>query len=244
MTSAAFERLVRQLDDASGPSYDARAELIGIGSAAIPAVIDGLPSLDGFGQLTAIEVFEAVDDPRCGPTLIGLLGSDNSTVREWAAGALAGLRIEGAVEPLRRARLACLERGTPPDWTEPCTIRWALTDFGARTPVVPPLTARLRATAGADAPGRLSAHFAEIVGDLADHAQVILYSQFWRVDDGGTRWVRGPGLDRELDWTAPWERLVAQAREWSLLEATEAPVGDDVFVVPEWIDRSDLDRGR
>ena len=65
-----------------------------------------------------------------------------------------------------------------------------------------------------------------------------------KVDDGGTRWVRGPGLDWELDWTAPWERLVAQAREWSLLEATEAPVGDDVFVVPEWIDRSDLDRGR
>ncbi|MFJ6369193.1 hypothetical protein ACIQK5_13570 [Streptomyces virginiae] len=55
MTSAAIERLVRQLDDASGPSYDARAELIGIGSAAIPAVIDGLPSLDGFGQLTATE---------------------------------------------------------------------------------------------------------------------------------------------------------------------------------------------
>ncbi|MFE5862474.1 hypothetical protein ACFQ77_18255 [Streptomyces virginiae] len=58
------------------------------------------------------------------------------------------------------------------------------------------------------------------------------------------RWVRGPGLDRELDWTAPWEQLVAQAREWSPLEATEAPVGGDVFVVPEWIDRSDLDRGR
>jgi hypothetical protein len=51
------ERLIRQLDDSTGPSYDARAELIGIGSDAIPAIIDGLPSLGGFGQLTAIEVF-------------------------------------------------------------------------------------------------------------------------------------------------------------------------------------------
>ncbi|MET9432236.1 hypothetical protein [Streptomyces sp. NPDC003036] len=64
------ERLIQQLDDSTGPSYDARAELIGIGSDAIPAIIDGLPSLGGFGQLTAIEVFEEVADPRCGPALI------------------------------------------------------------------------------------------------------------------------------------------------------------------------------
>ncbi|WP_435614628.1 hypothetical protein [Streptomyces coelicoflavus] len=81
--TAHIERLVQQLDDSTGPSYDARAELIGIGSDAIPALIDGLPSLGGFGQLTAIEVFEEVADPRCGPALISLLDSDDSTVREW-----------------------------------------------------------------------------------------------------------------------------------------------------------------
>ncbi|WP_406356205.1 hypothetical protein OHB56_27360 [Streptomyces sp. NBC_01635] len=97
-----IERLIQQLDDSTGPSYDARAELIGIGSDAIPAIIDGLPSLDDFGQLTAIEVFEEVADPRCGPALIALLGSDDCTVREWAAMALASLRIDGAVEPVRR----------------------------------------------------------------------------------------------------------------------------------------------
>jgi hypothetical protein len=49
-----IERLIQQLDDSTGPSYNARAELIGIGSDAIPALVDGLSSLDGFGQLTAI----------------------------------------------------------------------------------------------------------------------------------------------------------------------------------------------
>ncbi|OEJ21397.1 hypothetical protein AS594_38110 [Streptomyces agglomeratus] len=48
-----IERLIQQLDDSTGPSYDARAELIDIGSDAIPAIINGLPSLGGFGQLTA-----------------------------------------------------------------------------------------------------------------------------------------------------------------------------------------------
>lgn len=235
-----IEKLIQQLDDSTGPSYDARAELIGIGSGAIPALIDGLPSLDRFGQLTAIEVFEEVADPLCGPALITLLRSDDSTVREWAAMALASLKIDGAVEPVRHACRACLARATPPDWSEPEGIRWALTELGARTPVVPPLTARLRATAADNAPGWPSTHFTEIINDLADHAQVILYSQFWRVDAGHTYGVSGTGLDWELDWTAPWEHLVEESRSWSLLEASEAPVGDDIFVAPTWIDRNDL----
>lgn len=235
-----IKRLVQQLDDSTGPSYDARAELIGIGSDAFPAIIDGLPSLGGFGQLTAIEVFEEVADSRCGPALIVLLGSDDSTVREWAAMALASLKIDGAVEPLRRAYRACLERATPPDWSEPEGIRWALTELGARTPVVPPLTTRLRATTADDAPGWPSAHFTEIINDLADHAQVILYSQFWQVDADRTYSVSGTGLDWELEWTAPWEHMVEESRTWSLLEAFEAPAGDNIFVAPTWIDRADL----
>ncbi|MFJ4570368.1 HEAT repeat domain-containing protein [Streptomyces sp. NPDC088846] len=235
-----IERLIQQLDDSTGPSYDARAELIGVGSDAIPALIDGLPSLGGFGQLTAIEIFEEVADPRCGLALIALLRSDDSTVREWAAMALASLKIDGAVEPVRRTYHACLERATPPDWSEPEGIRWALTELGARSPVVPPLTARLRAATADDAAGWPSARFTEIINDLADHAQVILYSEFWRVDAGRTYSVSGTGLDWGLDWTAPWEHLVEESRTWSLLEASESTVGDNVFVAPTWIDRTDL----
>ncbi|MGW1867817.1 HEAT repeat domain-containing protein [Streptomyces mauvecolor] len=235
-----IERLVQQLDGESGESYDARAELIHIGSAATPAILDALPSLGGFGQLTAIEVFEEVADPRCGPALITLLDSDNPTVRQWAATALASLEIEDAVEPLCRAYRACLERQTPPDESEPVAIRWALTDLGARSPVVPSLTARLQAGTGPDSPGWPSAHFAAIIDDLADHSQLVLYSQFWRVDAGHTYGVSGTGLDWQLDWTAPWEHLVEEARAWSLLEATEAPVADNIFVAPTWIDRTDL----
>ncbi|MEV6118925.1 HEAT repeat domain-containing protein [Streptomyces sp. NPDC052077] len=239
MTSR-IETLVQQLDGRADESYDARAELIRIGADAIPAVINGLPSLGGFGQLTAIEVFEEVGDPRCGPALIGLLDSDNPTVREWAAMALASLEIDGAIERLLRAYRACLERQTPPDESEPVAIRWALTDLGARSPVVPTLTTRLQAGTGPDCPGWPSAHFTEIINDLADHAQVILNSQFWRMDAGHTYGVSGTGLDWELDWTAPWEHLVEESRTWSLLEASEAPVSDNIFVAPTWIDRTDL----
>ncbi|MEU3510302.1 HEAT repeat domain-containing protein [Streptomyces longwoodensis] len=110
-------------------------------------------------------------DPRCGPALIGLLDSGNPTVREWAATALANLEIHGAIEPLRRAYRACPERAIPPDSPESVGIRGALTELGARSPVVPPLAARLRATAADDTPSWPSAHFPEIVNDLADHAR-------------------------------------------------------------------------
>ncbi|WP_329282610.1 hypothetical protein [Streptomyces sp. NBC_00691] len=158
--------------------------------------------------------------------------------------ALASLEIDGAVEPLRRAYPAYLERATPPDWSEPEGIRWALTELGARAPFVPPLTARLRAAAANDAPGWPSARFPEVINDLADHAQVILYAQFRRVDAGRTYGISDTGLNWELDWTAPWELLVEESRTWSLLEASEAPIGDNVFVAPTWIDRTDLRPGK
>ncbi|WP_107063520.1 HEAT repeat domain-containing protein [Streptomyces sp. NRRL B-24720] len=152
MTSP-IEALVQQLDGDDDASYAARVRLVDIGRDATLTITDGLLTLDSFGQLTAIEVFEEVADPRCGPALIALLGSDDPTVREWAAMALASLEIDGAVEHLRRAYRACLERATPPDWSEPVGIRWALTELGARSPLVPPLTARRRTTAADDTSG-------------------------------------------------------------------------------------------
>lgn len=72
-----------------------------------------------------------------------------------------GPSYDARVEPVRRAYRTCLERATPPDWSEPEGIRWALTELGARAPVVPPLTTRLRATTADDAPGWPSSHFTE-----------------------------------------------------------------------------------
>ncbi|MGX8277955.1 MULTISPECIES: hypothetical protein [unclassified Streptomyces] len=69
---------------------------------------------------------------------------------------------------------------------------------------------------------------------------MILYSQFWRVDAGRTYSVSGTGLYWELEWTAPWEHRVEESRTWSLLEAFEAPAGDNIFVAPTWIDRADV----
>ncbi|WP_412076856.1 hypothetical protein ACLF6K_17210 [Streptomyces xanthophaeus] len=60
------------------------------------------------------------------------------------------------------------------------------------------------------------------------------------MDAGRTYSAPGTGLDWQLDWSAPWEHLVKEARAWSLLEATEAPTGEDIFVAPTWIDRTDL----
>ncbi|MFJ4343412.1 CPCC family cysteine-rich protein [Streptomyces sp. NPDC088915] len=71
-------------------------------------------------------------------------------------------------------------------------------------------------------------------------AQVILHSQFRRVDTGRTCGISGPAPAWELDWTAPWGHLVEESRSWSLLEASEAPTDDNVFVAPTWIDRADL----
>lgn len=220
---------------------DARAELIHIGRPAIPVVIDGLMSLGRFGRLTAIEVFEAVRDVRCGPALTGLLVSEESTEREWAAVALADLGIRDAVGPLWDAYRACVRRATPPDLSEPVAFRAALTDLGARHPVLPASMAGLRTTAPrAIGPAWPAFRCEAIVNALADLEQVVLNTVFWSVDGDATHLVHGPQLDWDLDWTSPWPELVESAREWALLEASETPAGENIVATVEWIDRTDL----
>jgi HEAT repeat protein len=94
-----IEARVQQLDRDDDASYAARAQLAAIGRDATLTITDGLPTLGSFGQLTAIEVFEEVADPRCGPALIALLDADDPTVREWVAMALASLESTARSSP-------------------------------------------------------------------------------------------------------------------------------------------------
>ncbi|MGQ7751826.1 hypothetical protein ACUN29_25650 [Streptomyces sp. WC2508] len=65
---------------------------------------------------------------------------------------------------------------------------------------------------------------------------MILHFQFWQADAGRTYDVSGTGLDWELDWNELWEHLAEESRTWPLLEASEAPTGDNIFVAPTWIE--------
>ena len=240
------EEIVRRLDGIEGTadSYDARAELIYLGQSVVPTVIRLLPTLAPYGQLTAIEVFEELRDPRCGTALIELLTSPDPTVRQWAGVALGELGVGEAVEPIRSAYWACIQRGTPPDWSEPVGLRNALTTLGVRRPVLPirtqSLAVRLDELRGSEA--WPSKRLEEVINDLADHAQAILYFQPWTLCDDSAYGFQNPCVDREIDWTAPWPQLVADAREWSLLEAEEMRRADNVVVTVEWIAESDLRR--
>ena len=68
----------------------AKFELIARGADAVPEVVSRLATLR-FGKLIAIEAFEALEDARACPALIGLLADNNETVVEWPARALGSL---------------------------------------------------------------------------------------------------------------------------------------------------------
>lgn len=101
------------------------------------------PSLGRFAQLCAIELFQEIGDARAGDVLIPMLDSAEDTVRDWAAQAVGELGVRQAVPAWQRAYAAVKERGPPLDWTEPLSIRMALTELGARNEVVPPRVAEL-----------------------------------------------------------------------------------------------------
>ncbi|AIG72995.1 Hypothetical protein AJAP_00285 [Amycolatopsis japonica] len=239
-----IERLVRRLDaDGGGEAEDAQAELTRLGreTDVIAPLLRALPTLNGFGQLCAIEILQELGDARAGQPLIELLTSEHDTVREWSARALARLRVIDAVPALRRAFQACKDRGDPPDWSAPGSIRFALTELGARHPVVPSLTASLRFTTAYGHEAWPSERLSHVIDDLAAHDQVTLDFQLWRVErDGGMYWTEVQWGDADLDYSHPWAALVQQARRRAATAATRAALGANVVATIDWIDRSDL----
>jgi len=95
-----------------------------------------------------------------------------------------------------------------------------LTVLGARQEVLPPLTASLRAPAGSLKRTWPSARLVDVVNDLADHDQAVLYFQLWAAIDGGTFWNGIERLSQPLDFDQPWRQVVEAARESALIEAS------------------------
>ncbi|MFD7655590.1 HEAT repeat domain-containing protein [Actinosynnema sp. NPDC059797] len=242
------EWLIGRLDSPEGvQAEEAQVELthLGRGADVVGPLLRALPGLGEFGRLCAVEIVEDLDDRRAGPPLIALLDSDSATVREWAARVLGRWRVREALPAVWRAYRACLTRDDPPDWSEPVTLRDALTDLDGRHPVVPRLTAELRVDPG----GRgWSAwpftRLVEVFEELADHDQVTLYFQLWRVHpDGSTYRAQSTSDGTELDFTHDWPRLVVEARDRAVRQVRQVGlegVAEDIVATIEWIDESDL----
>ncbi|MFE4974293.1 HEAT repeat domain-containing protein [Kitasatospora sp. NPDC056651] len=234
-------RRVRELDaDSTEVAEDAQYGLIALGPQVLDELIAATPRLGMFGQLCAIEVFNALKDPRPADVLIGLLDSESATVRQWAAEALAGLGVQRAVPAIRRVYEAFRQREESPDDSEGTGLRWALTDLGAREPVLPPRAAALRAPLKDPNPAWPTACLAEVIEDLAAHGQAVLYFQVWRVERDTLHGGGGPDLDWDVDRRLPWERIVADCRDWALLAAEETDKAPGLVATVCWIDASDL----
>jgi hypothetical protein len=233
---AEIARLIGLLDDDSTVvADDAKAALISIGAEVVRPLAAAVPSLERFGQLSAIEAFEHLGDLAAGPVLIDLLNSEHDTVREWSASAIEQLGVHDAVPALQAAyRRLRISAGRLDD-SEAVAIRHVLTQLGARQEVMPPLTASLRK------PDRLWSvdRLTDLINDLADHGQAVLYFMLYSVTDRGAFWQSHESLDQDLDQRAPWPDFVEAARENALVEAAFVPQQPDLFVTLEWIDESD-----
>ncbi|MGW2376992.1 HEAT repeat domain-containing protein [Kitasatospora sp. NPDC001683] len=233
---------VSELDaDSTEVAEDAQYALIARGPEVLDEVMAATPGLGRFGQLCAIEVFTALNDPRPADVLIGLLVSDCDTVRQWAAEALAKLGIRRAVPALRRAHEAFRRRGEAPDHSEGAALRRSLTALGAREPVLPARAAALRAASADPDPVWPTVHLAEAIEDLAVHGQAVLDFQVWqRRVDGTFGYHPGPGIDWDVDRRKPWAEIVAHCRDWALLAAEATDRAPDLVAAIDWIDASDL----
>jgi hypothetical protein len=233
-------RLIADLDSPdTTTAEEAQASLIALGDAALPAVVEALPGLGTYGKRCAIEVLDAGEYAPAGPALVALLDDVDDVAREWSAALLGRLGHRPAVPALRAAYARLLADGTPLGWTEPAAVRDALTAFGARRVVRPPLLAAL----AEDHEGYEvfpATRLADVLAALADASQVVLFFQVWRRAGGTLRWQGHEGSGWELDRALPWAESVRAAYEAALLEASCLPADrPDLVVGIEWIDAAD-----
>jgi HEAT repeats len=233
--------LISRLNDPSTDiAEDAKDALIAQGAVVIPELAVALPGLDRFGKLSAIQVFEACGDRRAGPGLVGLLSDADTTVREWAANALGALGYTEAGPALARLNARLQRELVRPDFTEPVAIRSVLTLFGLRRHVTPGLTRTLARDTGHGQTWPV-ARLPEVLRDLADHDQVVLYFMIWQAaDHGQLHWTQHEQVGWAFDRSLPWSENVADARDAALLEADFVHDTGDLVATIEWIDEGDV----
>lgn len=174
--------LIAELDDEdTGLAELAEAELRDdYGPLLVDPLLEAMPEFGNFGILSAVELLEEFGDERAGPTLIALLDSEDRVVREWAARALGELGIKDAIDPLKLAYERVKARRTPLHWTEPVTIRDALTSLGGREEVIAASAERLQKSDPIQGRYWERAHADEVIDALADAGQAIVSVQAWR----------------------------------------------------------------
>jgi hypothetical protein len=238
--------LIRDLGDPSCEREETKFALIEAGPDVVPPMIKLLAGLDRFGKLTAIEVFEALNDRAPASALTDLLSDDDSTVREWAADLLGTWKYQPAASAVRTLHARLLVEEVPPDWTEPLAVRRALAAFGLRSVVTPQLTASLEITI-AESHGWRPADLDRVLADLAAHDQFVLHLIAWRLGrgDGGYKagnlyWVNHPP---PVDWSyAPkreWKENVRTASSAALACASSLPEHVDLVML-DWISEADM----
>lgn len=127
-----------------------------------------------------------------------------------------------------------------PDLSEPVTVRSVLTLFGIRRRVEPDLTRTLAHNTGHGQTWPV-ARLPEVLRDLADHDQVVLYFMIWRVRDRGQLyWTEHERVSWAFDRSRPWPENVAGARDAALLEASFVQDTGDLVATIEWIDAGDI----
>ena len=233
--------LISELDDASTDiAESAKHLLIAEGAVVIPDLAAALPRLERFGKLSAIEIFEACGDIQAGPALASLLGDPDTTVREWAALALGAVGYTEAGPALAQLNTRLRRAGVRPDFTEPVAVRSVLTLFRLRRQLTPDLTRTLARDSGHGQTWPV-ARLPEILRDLADHDQVVLYFIIWRVNDHGElHWSEHDRVGWAFDHSLSWSENVAGARDAALLEAAFVQDTGNLVARIEWIHEDDI----
>lgn len=204
--------------EAEDSQYELESEF---GIDAIDPVLDILSELNDFSRRCAIEFLSNVldksptykDTGRIEREIIPYLESTDSVTRTWVADLLASIGTSTTIQPLLDLLALNKEQKTPPDWTEPTSVRRALRKLGALEREAPDsVMAKMIKDDCFDESWDIK-DVENVVECLIKHNQVITNFQIWAFKEGQFYWANANRYgDHELDFGKEWSEVLKSSR--------------------------------
>lgn len=232
-------------NDAEDAQYEIEAEF---GTVAMKSVLDVFPELEDFSRRCAIELISNVldkdpdytDKQEIEITLIPYLESNDEVTRTWVADLLAEIGTEVSIKPLLELLSSIKKNRTPPDWSEPTSVRRALRTLGAVERLSPFIVVNKMIKDTYISESWLVSDSEEVVRELAKQDQVIANFQIWAFRDNAYYWANANRNSTELDFQKEWQEIVSDSLAHALILLEKVKNKKNYRSTFDWVSLSDM----
>ena len=241
--------LVQLASEDSNEAQDAQYEIQSeYGLSAIEPILGAFSGFNHFSMRCEIELISDVLDQapeyknleEIEKAVVPYLRSEDEVTRTWVADLLADVGSKLSVPPLQELLASARTGKTPPDWSEPTSVRRALRKLGALERETPDIVKNKMVQDTVFDESWLLSDVTSVVESLVDHKLVVINFQLWALSNGKYYWAEENKYENhELDFKGDWKYLLDASKDNAFALIKRVKVKKDYRATFDWVSQSD-----